>query len=653
MRMRLMIVTMTVALLAGLGVTSIEATAQEPADPAEPSLTSETFRVGPFDLAAQGQPGDQVNRLGVEVPRPEGDVAVTDITYRFVDENGADIPPSEAHLHHLVLVDEARPDQLCDDTPASRFGGTGMELTEMHLPAPYAYVSPAGRWGGVYHVMNISDQPVTASIEYTVTYGDPSVDDFLDVEPYFFDVTGCWSNSASEYQVPGGGGPGSVHEKSKTYAMTRDGTIVAGIGHVHAGGIDITLHGPGGEYCRSEAVYSYDGHHDQHHGLLTAVTPCGEMGQQVAAGDELTLTSRYMNEHPTDGAMGILNTYIHHTGPPPPSPSAEVRVDGVDGSDVLVTVTCNRPLEGYVELHLSQDRRGPVIAVSGHTDGTFTCSDEPSEHRVTLRWGNGVLARGETEYELYGWFGDAGEYVNVDDAGLIDLPRRIDIGYQMPDEIGSLPITVDRRSTRTAQGQAVTGTIACTEPAEMDVAVEGMQRVGRHYVFFFGYTTVQCDGVTDYSVEIVGGDAQVTHGTADISVRAFNYVTLDDTTVHNDSVRLRNPRTPTADPTSAVQIDAVRRVGDTVFVDVRFAGCPRGSHWSPSVRLAKRHSRANVPNTYSYGYASAPCTGDDEVVTVEVPVTGRLDKVSVWVSADYLDGDEYVVAVNGGSHRLR
>ena len=287
-----------------------------PALAEDPPTHTETYTIGPFDLAPQGQFGDQVNRLFEEVPRPPGDVWVRSIDWALVDGAGVPIADHDAHLHHIVLLDSARPDYLCSFPGQSRFSGTGKELTPFALPAPYAYHAPDSTWTGVYHVMNLSAAPLQAAIEYTVTWTEVGEGDFLDVEPYFLDVTGCWGNS--EYTVPGDGGPGSIHEQSRSYTIDRDGIAVVGGGHIHAGGIDVILTHEGTEVCRSVAVY-HQGTHG-HHSLQT-VTPCGQVDHEWFAGDQIELVARYQNHEPVLGAMGIMVMYVHHTpGRRPPRP---------------------------------------------------------------------------------------------------------------------------------------------------------------------------------------------------------------------------------------------------------------------------------------------------------------------------------------------
>jgi hypothetical protein len=85
------------------------------------------------------------------------------------------------------------------------------------------------------------------------------------VRAFFLDVTGCFA----QYNVPGNGGPGSVDTRTRTWQAPWDGYLVTAVGHMHGGGIDLTL-------------------------------------RDEASGNECTMHARYDNSEPLSGVMGIV-----------------------------------------------------------------------------------------------------------------------------------------------------------------------------------------------------------------------------------------------------------------------------------------------------------------------------------------------------------
>jgi hypothetical protein len=276
---------------------------------------TETFAIGPFSLAPMSQPGWEVLGNPSSMPRPDGNIAIKGIRWDVVDGDGMPIPISLVHLHHIVMIDQSRPDPLCPSVGA-RFTGAGMERVPLDLLGDYAYMTGATDvWRSTFHIHSTSMTPVPeAYIQYKIIYeevDDPS--DYREVTPYFLDVTGCWGNS--EYDVPGGGGAGSVHIAERTYTARADGIAVFAGGHTHAGGLDLQLtrQSTGEDYCTATARYTPGTAHPSHPNLgqLSGVSRC-LLHSEIEAGEQFTLTSRYDNEYPVPRSMGIMLTYVWH-----------------------------------------------------------------------------------------------------------------------------------------------------------------------------------------------------------------------------------------------------------------------------------------------------------------------------------------------------
>ncbi len=279
------------------------------------AITTSTYEIGPFNLAAMGQPGSQSEASASNVPKPSGAFGIKTMSFDLVDQNGVPIPRPMAHLHHVLLINPAHTDVLCPGR-SERFAGAGAERTPLKLPDPYAYLVGAGdTWNALWHVMNMSDAPMTVYIKYTVGYQvGANASNTRGVVPFFADVTGCGN---SVFNVPGNGGVGSVYPKARTWNAPYDGVMVYAGGHLHGGGIDLTLHDDTtGAQCVMQA--HYDMPMPMVFGTSTAmgmmghpmsVDPC-PAHNLVMKGKPYTLTAHYDNSQAYTDVMGISLVYV-------------------------------------------------------------------------------------------------------------------------------------------------------------------------------------------------------------------------------------------------------------------------------------------------------------------------------------------------------
>jgi Stress up-regulated Nod 19 len=294
------------AFLGVVGLLLVLATGCEPLKNAPPgggATVTQTFRIGPFTLG----PGEEVKGSPTSgMPRPAGAFGLKGAKFDVVDQNGTPVSVHDVHLHHIVMTTSAHQDQLCP-TRRERFIGSGMERTPISFGGPYAYLVGADdQWGAIYHLMNETPAGTPAKtvyIQYTLSY-QPGADatNSRPLDVYFGDVTGCGD---STFDVPGNGGPGSVYTRSRTWTAPRDGIGVFAGGHLHEGGIDISLQDTttNGPKCVGTATY----HENPHH--LAAINSC-VMHEKVDAGHDYTVTARYDNSQPYADVMGIMLTYI-------------------------------------------------------------------------------------------------------------------------------------------------------------------------------------------------------------------------------------------------------------------------------------------------------------------------------------------------------
>jgi plastocyanin len=318
------------------------AAAQLPAQPvtpppaehrADPSLTTHVFRVGPFRIG-----GYQTFRHTDAVSPPPVAGSIVGMDVRIVDPTGVEVPQHEVMQHHNVFTnggpDDTRKDGACPHRAVKeRFYGTSEELRPLTLPRGYGYpTSPADKWRMIWMAMNHRNDTREIYVEYRVTV-DPSPG-LTPVKPYWLSVVPCVSDP--QYTVPGGGGPGSVHKRSKLIAMPEAGRIVAVGGHLHGGSHSLVLSQPS---CGHRTIAANDPSYGVPEDPLYAVRPLlhepdpkritwsqWSDGWAIGAGEKLKVTAVYDNSRPHMRVMGISHVYLAPDasiqpgcGPPPTS----------------------------------------------------------------------------------------------------------------------------------------------------------------------------------------------------------------------------------------------------------------------------------------------------------------------------------------------
>ena len=277
-----------------------------------PTLTVKSYRLGPFNLAAMGTPGSESQSHQANIPRPPGDIGIKKMTFDLVDANGTPVPRMDAHLHHVLLMNAAHTSQICTGE-TERFAGAGAERTPMNLWGDYAYrTASTDQWNALWHIMNMTESSKSVYIQYTVSYlpaNDPAAS--RAVTPFFMDVTGC--GTSAEFNVPGNGGPNSVFTKTRTLTAPWSGLAVYTAGHLHDGGIDISIAPSGAPTLGCKAVAQYDVPEPMD--FPSSISPCVQH-DYVTGGSQYTLTARYDNSMPHMAVMGIMLSYVWQGSPP-------------------------------------------------------------------------------------------------------------------------------------------------------------------------------------------------------------------------------------------------------------------------------------------------------------------------------------------------
>ncbi|HEY5153255.1 MAG TPA: hypothetical protein VIJ47_00880, partial [Acidimicrobiales bacterium] len=287
--------------------------------------------------AAMGQPGDAIEGSSL-VPRPVGGFGMKSISFDLVDAHtGLPVPRMDAWLHHFVIAQMFQNDPACPGHKVSGYDvapmvGTGQERTPIAFPDPYAIlISAGGWWGGLWHVMNMTDLPMDVKITYTIGMQvGASATNTRRLTPFWADSYSC--PAGTTWNVAGNGGPGSVETLTQSYTIPADGIVVGDGGHMHGGGIDIvTRHGDGSMLCTNTAHYMLG--MENMDGMIESISACAPH-DTVTKGERISVTSHYDNSAPHQDVMGMSVLYLWY-GKQPPAPAAPVSPTPTDPATTI------------------------------------------------------------------------------------------------------------------------------------------------------------------------------------------------------------------------------------------------------------------------------------------------------------------------------
>jgi hypothetical protein len=226
-----------------------------------------------------------------------------------------------AMLHHTVLFDSTRNDPTC---PRSTFiGGLGLrvlasgnERTRAAFPSGYGVPIGGNAWfSGIFELMNMTDRTQTVWFSLEVRHR-PASAGLKPLTPVWMDVDNC---SDSEITVPAGRSTTTWEWESNV-----TGRVVTTAGHVHDGGLSITLRNASTDQhmCRSVAGYGND---PSYEGAIDRMSVCtwDRLGT-VREGERLAIDAVYDTPEPIESAMGIMMAFVYETndltgGTPAPS----------------------------------------------------------------------------------------------------------------------------------------------------------------------------------------------------------------------------------------------------------------------------------------------------------------------------------------------
>jgi len=225
----------------------------------------------------------------------------------------------------------------------------------------------------IWMVMNHRHARREAYVEYRVTV-DPNPN-LTPVTPYWLSVVPCISDPM--YTVPGGGKPGAVAKRSKTFTMPKAGHIVAVGGHLHGGSYGLRLGEPAcgnRTIALSEPTYAPEADPIYRvHPLLHEPDPKSidwhqwQDGWAIAKGDRLRVTAAYDASRPHMRVMGISHMYLAADSSVQKSCAPAPRQEQVLGPDF----DNGRDAPPAVRLMLAQWRGGGKARVIGRPTGAF------------------------------------------------------------------------------------------------------------------------------------------------------------------------------------------------------------------------------------------------------------------------------------------
>jgi plastocyanin len=300
------------------------------AAPAGAEVQELTYRVGPITVAPYQV---RQNGLTFDIPKPKVDGSIVAMKTDVVDADGSPVPIQRLMLHHIVFANTgatfgAKKDATCDSITAldsvskfpalaERFYAAGEERAELQLPPGHGYhVAGNDVWTLSWMLMNHRAKVDKAYIQYTIRYDtDPAL---TRVRPVWLDVRNCRADPV--YDVPGGGPAGSKDVQASDWTAPESGRVVAGGGHVHGGGLALTLSQPDcqdRELATSRPTWGMPSHPFYNvHPVLHEPGPINmsgftsATGFPVAKGERLRLSSIYDAQRPHTRVMGIMMVYM-------------------------------------------------------------------------------------------------------------------------------------------------------------------------------------------------------------------------------------------------------------------------------------------------------------------------------------------------------
>lgn len=268
-----------------------------------------------------------VNMIDWDVERPCTDCVVVAFQKGLEYANGtvANVDTG-AYLHHDIQFHHGKPDTLCTRLIGERFSTSGNERWVKRLNAHGKWGFHLGgsneTWTAATRLQNLSDEEkvlyLTVSYEW-LPLDAPEAEGYRDVIVLPLDIAPFCGN-AEILAVKG-----QPVYNTKAWASTIRGHILEASGHMHGGGIGMSVYQNAKELCYSQALYGDKNGHVIEEGwvdkngkeYISNVGICQNLGW-LEIGDILTGDAKYDSDahalDETDGVldpvMGIMELYI-------------------------------------------------------------------------------------------------------------------------------------------------------------------------------------------------------------------------------------------------------------------------------------------------------------------------------------------------------
>jgi hypothetical protein len=304
----------------------------EPWDGWPETGTRETYdgRLGPITLPAAEQAGTRAlgpNELFASVPRPEGDFAITEITFELVYADGTPVDPSDGQIGYFVIMDRSEENPACPgDTfglPGRLVAAAGAEKTVLESPGPYGIVvEEDDPWTATYRLASLADVDQEVFLSYRFELRR-DLENVRPITTYFGSATGC---SWFDYTI---GGNGGTDVQSHYVTVQADGRLIGAGGSLVTGGIRTDwTNDRGRRICSGEAVYGDDPvilpPDDQQLDpprtypddvAIERIANC-PLGELVTAGERLRFDAVYDDARARSGVLGVFVAYVWEGGGP-------------------------------------------------------------------------------------------------------------------------------------------------------------------------------------------------------------------------------------------------------------------------------------------------------------------------------------------------
>lgn len=275
------------------------------------------FRVPPNTLT--------VNMIDWDIERPCVDCVIVAFQkgLEYADGTVANVDTG-AYLHHDIQFHSGKPDTLCSRLVGERFSSSGNErwVKRMNGYGKWGFQFGNETWTAATRLQNLSDEEKELYLTITFEWlplDSPEAEGYREVSVLHLDIAPFCGN-AEILAVKG-----QPIYNSKAWASTIRGQILDVSGHLHCGGLGMSVYQNARELCYSQAIYGNRNGHVLEEGwvdkngkeYVSNIGICQNVGW-LEVGDIVTVDAKYDSDahalSETDGVlnpvMGVAELYI-------------------------------------------------------------------------------------------------------------------------------------------------------------------------------------------------------------------------------------------------------------------------------------------------------------------------------------------------------